>query len=65
MSELAANDYTSRGDVSMVNLTGAARLQLQSLFVICREGSLQETGFSLAMVSSLLGRVQAQLTSCL
>ena len=35
------NDYTSRGDVSMVNLTGAAWPQLQSLSVICREGSLQ------------------------
>ena len=49
----------------MVNLTGAARRQLQSPFVICREGSLQETWFSLAMVFSFLGRLQAQFTSCL
>ena len=59
------NDYTSRGDVSMVNLTGAAWPQLQSPFAICREGSLQETWFSLATVFSVLGRVQAQFTSCL
>ena len=52
-------------DVSMVNLTGAAGPQLQSPFAICREGSLQETWFSLAMVSSLWGRIQAQFTSCL
>ena len=65
LTELTDNDYTSGGDVSVVNLTGAARIQLKSPFVICREGSLQETWFSLAMVSSLLGRVQAQFTSCL
>ena len=39
--ERRGNDYTSRGDVFMVNLTGAAWPQLQSLSVICREGSLQ------------------------
>ena len=49
----------------MVNLTGVASPQLQSPFVICREGSLQETWLSLATVSSLLGRVQAQFTACL
>ena len=59
------NDYTSRGDVSMVNLTGAAWPQLHSPFAICREGSLQETRFSLVTVSSLFGRVQAQFTPCL
>ena len=65
LTELTDNDYTSGGDVSVVNLTGAARIQLKFPFVICREGSLQETWFSLTMVSSLLARVQAQFTSCL
>ena len=49
------------GNVSMVNLTGATWPQLQSPFAIGREGSLQETWFSLAMVPSL----QAQFTFCL
>ena len=49
----------SRGDISMVNLTGAAWSQLQSPFVIHWEGSLQETWFSPETVSSLWGRVQA------
>ena len=49
----------------MVTLTGAASPQLQSPFAVCREGSRQEAWFSLAMVSSLLGRIQAQFTSCL
>ena len=43
------------GSVSMVNLTGATWPQLQSPFAIGREGSLQETWFSLAMVSSWVG----------
>ena len=51
--------------ISMVNQRGAASPQLQSPFVICREGSLWEARFSLAIVSSLLGRVQAQFTSSL
>ena len=59
------DDYTSRGNVSMVNLTEAAGPQLQAQLVICREGSLQETLVSLATVSSLLDRVQAQFTSYL
>ena len=47
----------------MVNLTGATRLQLQSPFAIYREG--RRPFFLLAMVSSFLGRVQAQFTSFL
>ena len=53
------NDFTSRRNSSMGNLTGAAWLQLQSPFVICREVRLQDTWFSLVMVSLLSGRVQA------
>ena len=58
------NDFTSRGDVFMVNLRAAAWPELWYAFAICRKGSLQEIWFSLATVSSLLGRVQAQFTSC-
>lgn len=42
----------------MVNPTGAAWPQLQPLSVMCREGSLRGTWFSLATVSSLLSKVQ-------
>ena len=61
---VGGNDYIKE-DISMVNLTGAAWPQLQSPFVICREGSLQQTWFALATVFSLLGRVQSQFTSSL